>query len=279
MKKFLIVFIFFTIIIFAQDKQLIIRCDDIGMSHAVNMAFKELLKTGYPLSASVMFPCPWYQEAVDILKEHPEVAVGVHLTLNAEWKNYRWGPVAGHSAVPSLTDNEGYFLPSRAKFHENNPKTEEVELELRAQIERALRTGLKIDYLDYHMGTAIDKPEHRAIVEKLAKEYNLAISRYLQETDINNVYDDPVESKTDSLVAIVSNIKNDGVFLLVSHIGIDTPELAAMEDLNPWGPKNMSKSREGELKALTSNNFKEALIKNNIKLINYRDLINIRNKK
>lgn len=274
MKKYLFFAIFvFTVIINAQEKQLIIRCDDIGMSHAVNMAFKELLKTGYPLSASVMFPCAWYQEGVDILKEHPEVSVGVHLTLNAEWKNYRWGPVAGKSLVPSLTDDEGYFFPSRAKFHENNPKLEEVEIELRAQIERALRTGLKIDYVDYHMGTAVDKPELRAIVEKLANEYNLGVSRYFGEADLNNIYDDAVESKTDSLVAIIDEINNPGVFLLVMHIGLNNPELAAMEDLNPWGPKNMSESREGELKALISENFKNIIKKKDIKLINYRQLI------
>jgi hypothetical protein len=274
MKKYLFV-LMFSLVLFinAQEKELIIRCDDIGMSHAVNMAFKELLKTGYPLSASVMFPCAWYQEAVEILKEHPEVSVGVHLTLNAEWKNYRWGPVAGKSVVPSLTDNEGYFFPSRAKFHENNPKLEEVEIELRAQIERALRTGLRIDYVDYHMGTAVDKPEHRAIVEKLAKEYNLGISRYFGEKDINNIYDDPVNAKVDSLVAIINNINEPGLFLLVSHVGLNQPELAAMEDLNPWGPKNMSESREGELKALLSKEFNEILKKKNIKLINYRKII------
>lgn len=276
MKKYLLFIIFmFAFLVNAEEKQLIIRCDDIGMSHAVNMAFKELLKTGYPLSASVMFNCAWYQEGVDILKEHPEVSVGVHLTLNAEWKNYRWGPITGKSLVPSLTDEEGYFFPSRAKFHANNPKLEEIEVELRAQIERALRTGLKIDYVDYHMGTAVDKPEHRAIVEKLAKEYNLGISRYFGEEDINNVYDDPVNSKTDSLVAIINDIDKPGTFLLVTHIGLNHPELAAMEDLNPWGPKNMSESREGELKALVSSEFSKILNSKKIKLINYRELINL----
>ena len=93
-----------------KSKTLLIRCDDLGMSHAVNMAFKELMETGLKFSASVMFPCAWYQEAVDILKQHPEITVGIHLTLNAEWKNYRWGPIAGRDKVPSLVDENGYFL-------------------------------------------------------------------------------------------------------------------------------------------------------------------------
>ena len=238
MKRiFLIFFAIITLSITAQEKYLIIRCDDIGMSHAVNNAFREIIKTGYPISASVMFACAWYQEAVDILKENPQISVGVHLTLNAEWKNYRWGSVAGKSLVPSLVDEEGYFFPSRSKFFENNPKLAEVEIELREQINRAKRSGVRIDYLDYHMGTAVDKPELRAIVEKLAKEYDLGISRYFGEEDLNNVYDDPVESKTDSLVSIINGIEKEGIYLLVAHIGKNEPELAAMEDLNPWGPK------------------------------------------
>ena len=97
--------------VFAQHRQLMIRCDDIGMCHTVNMAFEKVIQMGIPVSASVMFACPWYQEAVEILRRHPEISVGVHLTLNSEWKNYRWGPVAGASAVPSLVDSCGYFFP------------------------------------------------------------------------------------------------------------------------------------------------------------------------
>jgi chitin disaccharide deacetylase len=151
------------------------------MSHGVNIAAKELIDSGLKFSASVMVPCSWFDEAVDILKEAPQISVGIHLTLNAEWKNYRWGPVAGVSAVQSLVDSLGNFFPSRATFFANNPKLDEVELELRAQIEKALKAELKVSYLDYHMGTAVDNMEMRKIVEKLAAEYNLAISRYFGE--------------------------------------------------------------------------------------------------
>src|SRR5439155_666777 len=68
---------------------LLIRTDDIGMSHSVNMAMEKLVSTGMPVSVSVLFVCPWYQEAVEILKRHPNVSVGIHLALNSEWKNYR----------------------------------------------------------------------------------------------------------------------------------------------------------------------------------------------
>src|SRR6201991_1858648 len=81
----------------AQDKlpKLLIRLDDIGMNHSVNMALQKMCETGMPISASVQFACPWYQEAVDILRRNPQITVGVHLTLTSEWKYYRWGPVLG----------------------------------------------------------------------------------------------------------------------------------------------------------------------------------------
>src|SRR2546425_344649 len=120
---------------------LIIRTDDVGMSHSVNMGVQRLVDTGLPVSVSVMFACPWYQEAVEILKRHPDVSVGIHLTLNSEWKYYRWGPVAGREAVPTLVDADGYFFQSSEALYKNHADPKEIEKELRAQIERARRLG------------------------------------------------------------------------------------------------------------------------------------------
>src|SRR4029077_14125511 len=130
--------------------QLLIRLDDVGMSHSVNMAVEKLAKTGIPFSASVQFACPWYQEAVAILKKYPNVSIGVHLTLTSEWRRYRWGPVTGRTAVPSLVDSIGYFYHSTSAFGNSGYKLDEVETELSAQIERALASGLTISYIDPH---------------------------------------------------------------------------------------------------------------------------------
>ena len=257
-----------------ETKTLLIRCDDLGMSHAVNMAFKELMESGLKFSASVMFACPWYQEAVDILKANPQITVGIHLTLNAEWKNYRWGPISGKDKVPSLVDENGYFFPSRTKFFANNPKPEEVEIELQAQIERAINSGLQITYMDYHMGTAVDRPELRKIVEKLASEYNLGISRYFGEIDTPLMYAVPIPEKKDSLFRLVENLEPHKINLLVCHIGKDYPELQAMIDMNSFGLSEMSKHREAELSALLSVKQQDIFKKNNINLINYGDLLN-----
>lgn len=276
MKYVLLISIFVSSTVFAQSSNyLLIRSDDIGMSHSVNMAAKTLIDTGLPFSASVMFACPWYQEAVDILKDQPHITVGIHLTLNSEWKNYRWGPVSGQEAVPSLVDEFGYFFPSRATFNANKPSLSEIETELRAQIERALSSGLKIDYVDYHMGTAVDKPEYRTILERLASEYNLAISRYFGEKDTESMYSYPFDKKKGALLQVANNLEPDIYNLLVTHVGYDNPELAAMIDLNPFGPEEMSKHRNSELNALTSDEFRLAIETNKIELLTYRDLIDL----
>jgi predicted glycoside hydrolase/deacetylase ChbG (UPF0249 family) len=252
---------------------LIIRSDDAGMSHSVNMALQRLIQTGLPLSISVMFPTPWYQEIVGILKQHPEVSVGIHLTLNSEWRNYRWGPIVGREAVPTLVDSDGYFFPSSEALHDHHPDLGQVEKELRAQIDRALKSGLKIDYVDYHMGTAVEFPEFREIVERLAHEYSLGMMGYFGDQRDDPQYRAAPASKGDSLVALVNRLQS-GVTVLVTHVGIDDAELGALVDMNTAEPlADMSKNRQGELDGLTSPRFAQALKDRHIHLITYRELI------
>ena len=278
MKKAVLFGLFFSIMSVSAQQDLskkipiLIRCDDIGMSHSVNMAAKKVLETGMPVSMSVMVPCSWFSEAVDMLKQYPNVSVGIHLTLNAEWKQYRWGPVAGVKQVPSLVDSLGHFFPSRSKLFANNPSLSEIETELRAQIDKALRAGLKIDYLDYHMGAAMQTPETRKIVEKLAAEYKVGISRYYDEVDVEGGYSAPVGSKLDTLSSKLSALQPGGTKLFIFHVGIDDAELSAMEDLNPFGPKDMSKHRQAELNALVSPSFQALLQQEKFWLVNYRNL-------
>ena len=257
----------------SYGKNLLIRCDDIGMSHSVNLAAKELIDAGLIFSVSVMVPCPWFEEAVSILKDNLQITAGIHLTLNSEWKNYRWGPVAGKNLVSSLVDSLGYFFPSRADFFANNPKSEEVEIELRAQIEKALKSGLNISYLDYHMSTAVDRSELRKIVEKLADEFKLGISRYFGEVDLNSMYSYPIEEKENHLINVLDSLINEKVNLLVCHIGKDNDELGAMIDMNSFGLKEMSKHRNTELNALLSAVKKNTFSEKGITLINYKDMI------
>jgi predicted glycoside hydrolase/deacetylase ChbG (UPF0249 family) len=243
------------------------------MSHSVNMALERLIQTGLPVSVSVMFPTPWYQETVEILKRHPAVSVGIHLTLNSEWKNYRWGPVLGRTAVPTLVDAEGYFFASADALYKNRPDLQEVEKELRAQIDRALKSGLRIDYVDYHMGTVLRYPEFREVTERLAREFGLGMSGYFGEASHDPQYWAPPRNKIDSLLVMIDRLQ-PRFNMVVTHVGIDGPELGALLDMNTSNPlPEMAKNRQGELDALTSPRFSEALRARNVRLLTYRQLI------
>ncbi len=251
----------------------LIRCDDIGMCHSVNMAAKQVLETGIPVSMSVMVPCPWFSEAAEMLKQYKNVSIGIHLTLNAEWKNYRWGPVLGAKAVPSLVDSVGDFFPSRSRLFANDPSLAEIEAELRAQIQKAINSGLKIDYLDHHMGAAVQTPQTRAIVEKLANEFHLGISRYFEEDGIDGWYFTAPKEKADSMLYKLKTLEPGNIKLFVIHVGLEGPEMNAMEDLNPFGPKEMSKHRMGELNGLIAPAFQSELKDKKYRLVNYRIVI------
>jgi len=255
-----------------RPKQLLIRCDDIGMSHTVNMAVRELIASGVPFSTSVMITCPWYLEAVEVLKANPEIGVGIHLTLNSEWQHYKWGPVLGAAKVPSLVDANGHFYASEADFAAADVDLAEVEMELRAQIGRALRAGLRVDYLDYHMLTAVSTPELRAIVERLADEYSLGLSRYFGEASVS-IWDADPEDKLSRLLDHVHNAR-PGLNLLVIHLGMETPEMSAMVDLNNASdPYRVAIHRQAELDAITSPAFRAAIKEAGIELLTYKNIV------
>lgn len=267
--------------IFAQQnpKKLLLRLDDFGMNHSVNMAIEEVAKSGIPFSTSVMFACPWYQEAVAILKKYPNVSVGVHLTLNSEWMYYRWGPVLGKTAVPSLVDSVGYFYPSDVTFLKSNYKLEEVEKELSAQIERALGSGLKIDYIDHHMGMAVATPQLREVFERLAKKYNLGMSRYFQE-DYKTMFETAVNDKKSALLSHLAALKPNKISLVVLHLAKAEPEMNAIVDMNSSDMQStteksiVAKHRSAELNAILSPEVRSLIKKNNIQFVTYRDLKN-----
>jgi predicted glycoside hydrolase/deacetylase ChbG (UPF0249 family) len=269
----------------AQNKlpQLLIRLDDIGMNHSVNMAMEQVAKTGMPFSASVQFACPWYQEAVAILKKNPQISVGVHLTLTSEWRYYRWGPVLGKEAVPSLVDGVGYFRQSTGDFAKGGYKMDEVERELSAQIGRAQASGLKITYIDPHMGVALSTPAMRALTEKLAHKYKLAISplstvSYFGETYLE-MWGEPVATKKKAFLVYVSRKLNPTrPNLVVIHVAQMGPEMDALFDMNASmmntkeGNPLTSYHRQTELNMLLSPEFK-AMHGKKFMAINYEEML------
>lgn len=144
---------------FPKDaKVLILHVDDAGMSWDSNEGAINAISKGVATSVSVMMPCPWVPGFVHYLKEHPNTDAGLHLTLTSEWKEYRWGPLTGKTNSPGLTDSEGSLWPSVEEVVQH-AKADEVESEIRAQLDRARTMNFEPTHLDSHMGTLFATPE------------------------------------------------------------------------------------------------------------------------
>lgn len=250
--------------------ELIVRGDDMGMTHTCNLAVQKNFQEGILTCASIIVPSPWFEEAARMCREHPEWCIGVHLTLNSEWRDYRWKPVVSYNEVPSLIDKDGYFYPTTEAFLEASPNLQEVERELRAQMELALKRGIDVQYIDTHMDTARSTPELREIVLNICRDYDLPLSRESGEQQMS-IYEVPYKEKGKALAEKLKQLES-GLWLLVVHPGLDTPEERALEDINPEGLPDVALNRAAVTDALTSKAIKRIIEKRGIQLTDYRKL-------
>ncbi len=283
-----------------EEKVLMVHADDIGMSHSVNVASIEAFKRGMVTSGSIMVPCPWFPEIAAYAREHPELDLGLHLTLTSEWKYLRWRPVAPPEKVKGLLDEEGYMWRSeRQTAMKATPQ--EIETELRAQIDRALAFGIKPTHLDTHMGTLYTRKDYFEVYTRLGKEYGIPVmvmrptpeaiaygkmsGSPINEDVLKQVQADGF-AMLDYLVTgvpgknfaerkkayhdLLRNLK-PGVTMLIVHLGMDDPELKAVT--NSW------QQRHADFLSFTDPET-EALIKElGIKLTTWREMSKIAWKK
>lgn len=261
-----------------QDKgiYLIVRGDDIGSSHAANVACIRSYSEGIMTSVEIMAPCGWFPEAVKMLNENPGLDVGVHVVLTSEWEGIKWRPL---THAPSLTDADGYFyptiwrrkgMPSGTALREANWKIEEIEKEMRAQIELALRKIPRVSHLTCHMGCSGWDPKVKELWTKLTKEYNLDISTSEYKVQRFPVFGSAKtrEERIRKFIESLERLK-PGTYLFVEHPGLDTAEMRAIGHKGYYG---VAKDRGGVTEVFVSAEIKSAIKKLGIKLISYADL-------
>lgn len=277
MSRFLLVSLLLSSAVAQADgPRLIVRGDDMGAAHAINEAIIKCHKDGIQTSIEVIVPSPWFPEAVKMLKENPGVDVGVHLALTSEWDNVKWRPL---SEAVSLRDPEGYFFPmihpnknypNRA-LAQNHWQLSDVEKELRAQIEMALKYLPGVSHLSSHMGCTGLSNETIALLKKLRVEYRLDIEP--AEMGVKNVgLRGPratSQEKIEGFLQMLETLEVDKTYMFVEHPGLDTPEMRAISHI---GYENVAVDRQGVTDAWTSPKVRQAIKDKGIQLIGYRDL-------
>jgi predicted glycoside hydrolase/deacetylase ChbG (UPF0249 family) len=269
----------------ADSKLLIIHADDLAVAHSVDDASFTSLESGAVTSASIMVPCPWLTEVAAWAASHPDADLGLHLTLTSEWKTYRWGPVAPRDQVATLLNPEGYLWPEVAPVAQH-ASPEDVEREIRAQVNRAIQMGIHPTHLDMHMGTLAARQDYYAALVKVGHEYRLPfLALHLpgpQSSWISMLT--PTDPILDSLTMFTPAVKPDtwtqsyveaiaklkpGLNEMIVHLGHDDSELKAITLDHPdYG----SAWRDRDFKAVTSPEFHQALVDNHIILVHWKDL-------
>jgi chitin disaccharide deacetylase len=260
--------------------RLIVRADDIGSCHAANVACIEVYRRGVARSVEVMVPCPWFNEAVEMLNANPGYDVGVHLTLTSEWTNFKWRPL---THCPSLVDEQGNFYPMvwpnpnigpNCSIREANPRIGEVERELRAQIELAAKKIKSLTHLSAHMGFTGAGPDIAAVVDKLASEYKLPLGL----PGAKGARMDRAKTPEHKVVAFVKMLDTlePGLWIFVEHPGLDVPEMQA---IGHKGYEDVATDRQGVTDMFTSPRAMEVIRRRDIKLLSYGDVLNEQQRK
>ncbi len=269
-----------------DDKLLIIHSDDIGVSHSTNLASFLAMKVGMVNSGSIMMPCPWVAEVAAEVQKNPDLDLGLHLTLTSEWKYMKWGPVAPLDQVSSLVDSLGFFYEDCVTFS-NHAKVAEIEIELRAQIDQAIKMGIQPTHLDTHMGCLVfTSPEIFGIYLKLGREYKMPVmlGRFFLQTMPKTFKDlimpeDVILEKTftadipdwksgleNYYEKVLTNLST-GINILLIHTAFDDAEMQALTIDHPtWG----AEWRQQDFDFFTSEKCEKLLKENNVKLITWR---------
>jgi predicted glycoside hydrolase/deacetylase ChbG (UPF0249 family) len=267
-------------------KLIIVHGDDLGMAHSVNLATIKAFESGLVNSGSIMMPCPWVPEIAAYARANPQADLGLHLTLTSEWTQFRWGPVSAKDRVASLLDPNGYFrLTETDAAKAADPK--EVEMEIRAQIEKARSLGIVPTHLDSHMGTLYQNKALFDVFMRVAREQKLPVrvarewftrADFLPESlSANDVFIDRVLDINPSVAPQEwAKFYSDelrklepGVTEIVIHLAYDDAEMrGATADHPNWG----AAWRQRDFDFFTSDAFRKVLAENNIKLITWREV-------
>lgn len=272
-----------------EPAMLAVRMDDMGAFHSVNKAVVDIYTNGIAKSVEVMPIASWYPEAVKMLRHVSGLDVGVHLSITSEWENAKWRPLTN---CPSLTDEQGYFLPMinpnrnylGLAIKERGYDLQELEREFRAQIERVMTDIPQVSHISGHMGSIIFDEKVNDLINRLAKEYNLAPMDKTRAAEHGYEFvsyaagaygmlrgkHKTLAEKEESFINMLKSLKPGQKYMFVEHPAYDDTE---METVYHIGYEDVAADRQGVTDMYKSERIKKAVEACNVKLVTVNDLM------
>ena len=268
-----------------DDKLLIIHADDIGLSNSVNKASFKALKNGYVSSGSIMMPCDYISDVGQFAIENPSIDLGLHLTVTSEWRDYKWNGVLQPNKTPSLINKKGELFKNKKKFVLNADPLE-LKSELQAQVDLSKSIGIKPTHIDSHEGALFYDENLFKIYLEIGEENKLPVfvpkmvavhfdknfPKPKNVVVIENFYmaKKGLEyDKWETFYLDILNNLNPGLSQLIVHLGYDDDE---MKSISVDHPDFGSKWRNLDYNIVSSDNFQEALKRNNIQLVSWKEI-------
>lgn len=275
-----------------DDRVVILHADDIGMCHAGLSAYEQIVEFGVVSSAAVMVPCPWFPATAVLYRTlqatHPNLDLGVHVTLTSEWEGYRWGPISTRDETSGLLDAEGYF-PRQTAPVQAYGRAAAVLTEMEAQLQRALAAGIDVTHLDSHMGTVFH-PSFLPLYIELAQKYRIpalafrwqaeglhdttavAFANWSQNLEasgfplLDSIFMMPLDSHENRLDVARQWLTGlqPGLHYFLIHPAQDTPELRALAP--DW------RARVADYQLFINEAWRQAVAESGVRVIGWRDI-------
>ncbi len=267
-------------------KLLIVHADDAGVSHATNQAIFDAFEKKLITSTAIMVPCPWFPEIAKYAVNHPEYDFGLHLTYTSEWNTYKWSGISSANEIPSLLNEQGYFYAT-TKEAVKHASANEVDKEMRTQINKALEFGIKPTHFDSHMNTHFGSQKIFKKYLKLGSDYQVPVlipKNYLEDNDSINIPELKDYLIIDGLIEIPTTIQptewnsyytnilqnlTPGIYELIVHLAYDNEETRAMTRDHDYYEASW---RQRDVDFISSYEFQQVLNENNIQLITWRQI-------
>jgi predicted glycoside hydrolase/deacetylase ChbG (UPF0249 family) len=264
-----------------SNTKFVVRGDDMGFSHTANDALIKTFNEGIETSIEVIVPSPWFPEAVKLLAQNPKVDVGLHFAITAEWDNVKWRPLTD---CASIKDKDGYFyqmlFPNKnypnGAVQDHKWNVADVEKELRAQIDMALKYIPRLSHISGHMGSTGFAPEIKEMAQKVAKEYNLTMVDVDGLKNLNTSYigfdiqNKNTEERVNGFIEMLDKMQSGKNYVFVEHPAFDTDEMRAIYHI---GYEDVAKHRQDVSNIFMSEKVKKAIVEKGIQLVSYKELL------